>query len=121
MTREQKTQHTPGPWVKTVSQIYPNEHEICGSSTDAVIARITGCSNDGSNYDKCEANARLIATAPELLRVAELGYELSTWAACINWRGGENQKAWLDDLRAQIEEFQPLAQAAIKKAKGGAE
>ena len=33
-------------------------------------------------------------------------WELSTWAGSINWRGGENQKEWLDDLRVLIEAFQ---------------
>jgi hypothetical protein len=33
-------------------------------------------------------------------------WELSTWAGSINWRGGENQKEWLDDLRELIEQFQ---------------
>ena len=61
---------------------------------------------------------RLIAAAPDLLVVANLGYELSSWTACINWRGGENQKEWLDDLRQKIEEFQPFAKAAIAKATG---
>jgi len=39
----------------------------------------------------------------DLLRQA---WELSTWAATINWRGGENHKEWLDDLRTKIEKFQ---------------
>jgi hypothetical protein len=38
-------------------------------------------------------------------------WELSTWVACINWRGGENQKEWLDDLRTLIEAFQTNYQA----------
>lgn len=36
----------------------------------------------------------------------ESAYLLSTWAACINWRGGDNQKPWLDDLRKMIEDLQ---------------
>lgn len=69
-------------------------------------------------YPDPEGKARLIAAAPDLLVVANLGYELSSWTACINWRGGENQKEWLDDLRQKIEEFQPFAKAAIAKATG---
>ena len=52
-----------------------------------------------------EAEARIA----ELETALTLGYELSTWMAGINWGGGKNQKEWLDDLRAKIEEFQSLA------------
>lgn len=38
--------------------------------------------------------------------IAELGYGLSTWTACINWRGGRNEKEWLDDLREKVEAVQ---------------
>ena len=35
-------------------------------------------------------------------------YELSTWAAAINWSGGQNTKEWLKDLRSKIEVVQNL-------------
>lgn len=39
---------------------------------------------------------------------ATAAYDLSTWAACINWRGKGNQKEWLDELREKIETVQSL-------------
>lgn len=44
-----------------------------------------------------------LRTTNALLRQA---WELSTWAGSINWRGGENQKEWLNELRNLIERFQ---------------
>lgn len=43
-----------------------------------------------------------------LRELAKLGYELSSWAGSINWRGGENLPDWLDDLRNLIENYQSL-------------
>ncbi len=58
-----------GPWAKTPSSIFPNEHEIIRGGI--VIAQVAGCSDDGSSYDECEANANLIAAAPDLLAALE--------------------------------------------------
>jgi len=52
----------------------------------------------------------------ELEAIVSLGYELSAWTACINWRGGENQKEWLDELRIKIERFQSLAEPVLNAA-----
>lgn len=45
--------------------------------------------------------------------VMNIGWELSTWAGSINWRGGENQKEWLDDLRILIERYQDSYRKAL--------
>jgi hypothetical protein len=50
-----------------------------------------------------EAQAEQWTETEDLLK---LGWELSTWAGSINWRGGENQKEWLDDLRVLIQHYQ---------------
>ena len=42
------------------------------------------------------------------LTLATAAYDLASWAGSINWRGGENQKEWLDDLRQHIELVQSL-------------
>lgn len=42
----------------------------------------------------------------QILDYIQMSYDLSTWAACINWEGKENQKEWLDDLREKIEAVQ---------------
>lgn len=42
----------------------------------------------------------------ELKSLLRIGWELSTWSGSINWRGEENQKEWLDELRVLVEGFQ---------------
>ncbi len=61
----------------------------------------------GMDYLKKHNPERL--TKPEYL--LHQAWELSTWAGSINWRGGENQKEWLDDLRKLIEQFQSAYKA----------
>lgn len=41
-------------------------------------------------------------------KLACAAYDLAAWAGSINWRGGENQKEWLDELRQHIETVQSL-------------
>ena len=64
--------------------------------------------------------AALRAQVAALVAALKAGYELSTWMACINWRGGENQQEWLNELREKIETFQPMAEAAIAAAERSA-
>lgn len=45
---------------------------------------------------------------PRFEHFATAAYDLSTWAACINWRGKGNEKEWLDGLREKIETVQSL-------------
>ncbi|PWE52007.1 hypothetical protein DEM27_33405 [Metarhizobium album] len=45
----------------------------------------------------------------QILEFIQMSYDLSTWAACINWRSKENQKEWLDELREKIEAVQEAA------------
>ncbi|MGN7827073.1 hypothetical protein ACTJJ8_10160 [Agrobacterium radiobacter] len=42
------------------------------------------------------------------LTLACAAYDLAAWAGSINWRGGENQKEWLDELRQHIATVQSL-------------
>lgn len=53
--------------------------------------------------------------ASKPLALAEAAYDLASWAGCINWRGGENQKDWLDELRQHIERVRQLC----KQYRGG--
>ena len=88
------TQHTPGPW-----RIAPDMHGICNSPVAGVIDA-TGCAiaNCGSSGN---ANARLIAAAPDLLQFAR--DFLAMWTAA-----GPTDSP----MEAQ-------ARAAIAKATGG--
>lgn len=81
--------HTPGPWG-----IFDGDHEtdvyVYAVDRDAMVAQVRG--DDGLNY---EANARLIAAAPDLLEAAI--------AAVPELRGEGMNFAVYDALRAAIQ------------------
>ena len=93
MKREtEKVSHTPGPW-RQWRDMDPNEAlQICAMETDFI------CAISGENTN-AQANARLIAAAPELL------------AACKSVR---------DNWDRNLSESMSLINAAIFKATGGA-
>lgn len=64
MAIETKVQHTPGPWEAEAENIYIGPDRVYQQW--GVIASNTGICTTGSR-DVSEANARLIAAAPELL------------------------------------------------------
>lgn len=68
---ETKVEHTPGPWAATditTADSLPHRW-ICGCGSDqAVITQKSGCI---ANRKEAEANARLIAAAPEMLAALE--------------------------------------------------
>lgn len=60
-------QHTQGPWLINVDPRYPSEPCI-DAVIDGVVWHVALCHNAVGPDDGCaEANARLIAAAPELL------------------------------------------------------
>ena len=84
--------HTPGPW-------YLNPRGWVVQSTGDIVTRLE-CS-----YNK-EADARLIAAAPELLEALEELERLTVWV------GGQNP------VHDAIETAKRNARAAIAKARG---
>jgi len=84
--------HTPGPW-------YLNPRGWVVQSTGDIVTRLEG------SYNK-EADARLIASAPDLLN-------LLTAAGRLEELTGEN-------LAVYARTYAALARAAIAKATGGA-
>ena len=79
MDNVNKATHTPGPWVSLGN---PGENRVIYSGTKAeVAAGSTGCDRvavvRGSDVvdSVAEANARLIAAAPELLAAIEHVFE----------------------------------------------
>jgi hypothetical protein len=57
--------HTPGPW---------NIRPKCGGQIDSPKGHLATVYTHGANdadFDECTANARLVASAPELLHVLE--------------------------------------------------
>ena len=59
------TTHTPGPWHKKGSRVY-HQSNPGGLKTD-----IAECFRDVGGPLPCEANARLMAAAPDLLAALE--------------------------------------------------
>jgi len=60
-------QHTQGPWVVSLDPRYPNEPCI-DAVIDGVVWHVALCHHAaGPDDGSAEANARLIAAAPELL------------------------------------------------------
>lgn len=97
--------HTPGPWAFTADMYGLHNMRVFG----AADARGNGIANCG--YDErgeCEANARLIAAAPELL--AALQYLMSQTI--------EMDEKYGVALSEGEHEAALLARAAIAKAKG---
>jgi len=83
-------QHTPGPWRASIYCIWG------GINGDTYVAG----TQTAIGADAQEANARLIAAAPELLEALE--------AVVACWNHHDVGKAYVEDL----------ARAAIAKAKG---
>lgn len=59
--------------------------------------------------------ARLEREIDRLKKACEAAWELSTWAACINWhaRDSDNTGEWLDDLRFKINDAQALLEPIV--------
>lgn len=60
MTTQTRAQHTPGPW-EVIHEIYG--HPVSVTSAGWPLADV-----DGNTDDEAEANARLIAAAPDLYK-----------------------------------------------------
>ena len=88
------TQHTPGPWTVYRGVQHQGEFIIFKGITDIAVTRFA----DGD----CNANARLIAAAPELL--ALLAEAVARVEDLINGHESavEDLAAWSDDARAAI-------------------
>ena len=103
-------QHTPGPWQVFTAN---NFTTIQGAVEDhpirpgrATVASI-GWTKSQSALSNWEANARLIASAPELLAALEELERLTVWV------GGQNP------VHDAIESAKRKARAAIARATGG--
>ncbi len=103
--------HTPGPWRIG----YTGDRKrilIEGSCPDYFFNLSCAVDCDDADQETAEANARLIAAAPELLSAAEAIHE------CIEWQDGLQQ--WiLCPAKGQlfIEKLNAM-RTAITKAKG---
>ena len=93
--RREAMKHTPGPW----------NYDRSGYSLYVNSGRelVTALSMDGKRLETSEANARLIAAAPDLLEALK---------SVIAWLDASDESAFSDSQLA-------LARAAIAKATGG--
>ena len=104
MSTHTNAQHTPGPWTHT-----PGQDTVWANDGDTKVAKIEdlpwitlASGRRTSDSATEEANARLIAAAPELLAIAEA---LARWEADPDHFGGD-----LADIATK-------ARAAIAKAR----
>ena len=80
MTQAERTaQHTAGPWQRHYSSSSPDEWVIGGEGFAPVIAFVTRDEEDDMPGATVEANARLIASAPELLAAARHAFQMAPW------------------------------------------
>jgi len=103
-----KTQHTQGPWTND-----PTQPTIWANDGDLKVATVSDLPwvNGKSDWQTEQANARLIAAAPELL--AALQFIATTAGLCaITFTRPKTPEN--EDLQAIVR----AARAAIAKAKG---
>ncbi len=100
--------HTPGPWLYLLER-----QEV---EKDFVLMFHTVRNGDGNIVRvRTEADARLIAAAPELKDVVIEGYELSRYAAASK---GCNTNEFLEGLKERIELYQFACKQVIERATG---
>lgn len=103
-----QTKHTPGPWsVLWSSNTFPSIHAGPTSVPVASLYAHTPSRSDRDIFENAEANARLIAAAPELLEALN---------GIQNALQNYNQTAPVNELR---EKLGPMLQRIIAKATGG--
>ncbi len=106
-----EAKHTPGPWI-TDKAYRGTEHVVCANATDG---RSFNLASLAGAYPEREANAHLIASAPDLLAACEATLEAYCRERAKLPPGGISQA----DAAAAIA-IKRNARAAIAKARGGA-
>ena len=106
--------HTPGPWRLEWWEYKGRPEPVLTVRTDAdAVAQVMGLWRDGADdSDERQANARLIAAAPDLLAALEESERVIRWAAQEAAGRVDKEKVggWLYHA--------DQARAAIRKAKG---
>ena len=105
------SKHTPGPWTREKGERFRHDRSAGVKAADGLFI---ACALDRNRYDlddEVEANARLIAAAPELKDAAA-----KTVAALDMWFSVEDV-ASIDEL---LEECRRDLKGALSKARGEA-
>lgn len=108
----QKTKHTPGPWVvENGLQVWKSGHNTVESPRICTFKN-AALPVEQISYVEMEANARLIAAAPDLLEALK---EIEKWYDAI-----ENRPSLcgLGHEKYGKEELPKIIRAAIAKAMG---
>lgn len=90
--------HTPGPWSISDSSWVTNHRDI-DAPTHGALAVVVWRMEEEERSPECEANAALIAAAPDLLEALEM---IVTEADSYTARTGKPVYNWLDSARAAI-------------------
>jgi hypothetical protein len=94
--------HTPGPWRATQCLADPGTWTIRNTAENRAIARVRARDAEGLDIDT-EANARLIAAAPDLLAACkEAERILHAYFASPNTNEGRRATAIMNLIRTAI-------------------
>lgn len=106
--------HTPGPWGAAARQGDDWESVVYVPGTPNEICQCFHTSMSLGGKENCEANAHLIAAAPELLEALKaINAQACSWHEVHH----DNPTTQCDSICALI----PQMNAAIRKAEGGAQ
>ena len=103
-----KTKHTPGPWKINQTTLYRGE-EMISDESGQFIAGI-------SNRDESEANAKLIAAAPEMLDALKAVYDLIDSGVLVRDTSKDDDFAYFTKQSVKINNAVVLMNKAIEKA-----
>jgi len=109
------SKNTPGPWSYWRSG---KVIEVKAINDKMAVVPWMAFDDNARPLTVHDANARLIAAAPDLLEALQEGLEVSKYAAAINFDGSPNTIEWCYDLYQKLDYFQKIAAAAIEKAEG---
>lgn len=120
-----KTNHTPGPWVwRDNPAEMPFDARLVGEhgeGDEVILATFADPASDapGDGLDPTEANARLIAAAPDLLAALDAcGAALENWQTIISNKGANYTTPTEKMIAFNADELLAKARAAIRKAVG---
>lgn len=110
------SKHTPGTWSDYYAKLAPVGSVAVWSDQGGMVRRVALCgTHEGIDLDEAEANARLIAAAPDLLKRLKSMVEVAerTWGDWDNPTAVTSSRT-VGELNAARDLL-----AAIAKAEGG--
>ena len=103
-TKEKHATHTPGPWHYTLADetssggVYGNEKCVCD-----IIPKELQVAYDCEEVEIANANARLIAAAPELLEQCKLFEKCLTYLINSGDSGADLERDKLREVLAKVD------------------